>query len=70
MYFAPSTFKVFHFTHCQSIQSTSRGVPNGATFHILSIFKCIFTIGVPKKSDLFFKDYKQQLWIFFYLTLL
>jgi hypothetical protein len=30
----------------------------------------VFTIGVPKKNDLFLKGYKGQLWIFVYLTLL
>ncbi len=34
--------------------------------------KCeyVFTTGVPKKNDLFLKDYKKQLWIFVYLTFL
>jgi hypothetical protein len=30
-------------------------------YHIMGVF----TIGVPKKNDLFLKDYKGQLWIFF-----
>jgi hypothetical protein len=30
-------------------------------YHIMGVF----TIGVPKRNDLFLKDYKGQLWIFF-----
>jgi hypothetical protein len=30
----------------------------------------VFTIGIPKRNDLFLKDSKRQLWIFVYLTLL
>jgi hypothetical protein len=41
------------------------------TYHLYSLlWGAIFTIGVPKSYDLFLKDYKIQLWIFLYLTLL
>jgi hypothetical protein len=35
-------------------------------YHIMGVF----TIEVPKRYDLFLKDYKGQLWIFGYHTLL
>ncbi len=41
------------------------------TYHLYSLlWDVIFTIGVPKSNDLFLKDYKVQLWIFVYFTLL
>jgi len=30
----------------------------------------VFVIGVPQKNDLYLKDYKGQLWLFDYFTLL
>ncbi len=32
--------------------------------------ECVFKTRVLKKNDLFLKDYKGQLWIFVYFTLL
>jgi len=32
--------------------------------------KGVFMIKVPKRNDMYLKDFKEQLWIFIYFTLL